>query len=352
LNMSKLNDFELRTSPGLWRRYDQTSRRLGFDPQYATTIEHWQRTLRNVVDHLLGERASEPCDLDPHRIESGEMGGLKHELIVIQTRPGEYTPCHILFPPDGTPPYRPLIALHGHGTWGAKGILGVAESDHASAFIRQLNYDYARQFALRGHLVFAPVLRGFGERMETPPDASKEGEWWLSSCRELSLNALLLGQTLLGLRVWDVMRLIDYVRSRSEPMVDGLACVGLSGGGTVTLFTAALDARISCAVVSGYMNTFRDSIMSMEHCVCNYVPGIVQYAEIADIAGLIAPRPLLVESGTSDPIYPVAGTEKAVETLRQIYRCFEAEDCLETDFFEGVHEWSGRKAYDWMARWL
>ncbi len=135
-------------------------------------------------------------------------------------------------------------------------------------------------------------------------------------------------------------------------MIEGLGCVGLSGGGTVTLFTAALDQRITCAVVSGYMNTFRASIMSIEHCFCNYIPGILQYAEIPDIAGLIAPRPLLVESGMHDPIYPSKATQQALDELRPVYRCLGAEDRLDADFFEGEHQWSGRKAYDWLERWL
>ncbi|HVO44266.1 MAG TPA: hypothetical protein VMT34_16680, partial [Aggregatilineales bacterium] len=98
--------------------------------------------------------------------------------------------------------------------------------------------------------------------------------------------------------------------------------------------------------------SFRDSIMSIDHCACNYVPGILQYAEMADIAGLIAPRPLLVESGGHDPIFPTAATRRALDQLRPIYRCFGAEDRLDADFFEGAHQWSGRKAYDWLKRWL
>ena len=86
------------------------------------------------------------------------------------------------------------------------------------------------------------------------------------------------------------MRLIDYIRTRPEPLADTLGCVGLSGGGMVTLFTTALEARITCAVVSGYFNTFRDSIMAVRHCLCNFVPGMAQLAEMVDIAGLVAPR--------------------------------------------------------------
>ena len=83
----------------------------------------------------------------------------------------------------------------------------------------------------------------------------------------------------------------------------------------VSLFTTALDTRITYAVVSGYFNTFRDSIMAIRHRLCNFVPGIVNVAEMVDIAGLAAPRPVLFESGTADPIFPVEATKKAYAEL-------------------------------------
>lgn len=73
--------------------------------------------------------------------------------------------------------------------------------------------------------------------------------------------------------------------------------MGISGGGLVAAFASALDERIKAAVVSGYVNTFEASIMAIRHCIDNYVPGLLQDAEMPDIVGLIAPRPLLIESG-------------------------------------------------------
>ena len=80
--------------------------------------------------------------------------------------------------------------------------------------------------------------------------------------------------------------------------------MGISGGGTCTLFSAALEPRIRAAMVSGYLNTFRDCIMSVSHCIDNYVPGILNWAEMYDVAGLVAPRPLFAESGEKDDIFP------------------------------------------------
>ena len=349
--MDRLTDFELRTLPGLWSSYEQTPRQLGFQARSQAEAAAWQTALRERLAQLLGGFPKQRVDLDAHMIDCAEDDGFTRELVVFQSQPGAYVPCYVLIP-HSAPPFRPVIALHGHGTGGARWLVGLPADAAEDESIRAHNYDYARQLVRRGFMVFAPVQRGFAERLEDAPLRDTADPLWHSSCRPLALNALLLGATLLGLRVWDVLRLIDYLRARPEPLSGGLGCVGLSGGGTVALFSAALDQRISCAVVSGYFNTFRDSIMAINHCACNYVPGIARYAEMADIAGLVAPRPLLVESGLRDPIFPAAATRRALEELRPIYALLGADDRLEADFFDGGHQWSGAKAYGWLDRWL
>ena len=103
------------------------------------------------------------------------------------------------------------------------------------------------------------------------------------------------------------MRAIDYLATRPEVDASRVATLGASGGGTTSLLTAAVDERVKVAVVSAYFNTFRDSIMSISHCPDNYVPGLLQDMEMYDIAGLVAPRALFVESGGNDPHLPDRG---------------------------------------------
>ena len=92
--------------------------------------------------------------------------------------------------------------------------------------------------------------------------------------------------------------------------------------------------------------------MAIHHCICNYVPGIAKVAEMADIAGLIAPRPLLIESGIGDPIFPHGSALKAFGRLEQIYNNFSAEDGLALQAFEGGHRWNGGGAFDWLEKWM
>lgn len=344
------------TLPSLWRQYDTQPRKLAFRARTREEWARWRQALQGKLVELLGGFPPQRCDLAPVLLESREEAGYRLEKVVFQSEPGIHVPCYVLIPHDISPPYRPVIALHGHGTGGAAYVIGDALNEatrtEEEAIIRTENHDYGRQLAQHGHLVFVPVQRGLGERLETEPGTVRWEGAGQCSCRPLAFNTMLLGKTLLGLRVWDVMRTIDYIHSRSEPMVAGLGCLGLSGGGTTTLFATALDPRITVAVVSGYFNTFRDSIMAMTHCECNYIPHLLEYAEMYDIAGLIAPRPFLAESGTLDGIFPLRATEAAYLELQKVYDLLGVPERLDKDIYPGDHQFSGRKAFDWLAEWL
>jgi hypothetical protein len=105
-------------------------------------------------------------------------------------------------------------------------------------------------------------------------------------------------------------------------------------------------------MVSGYLNTFRDSIGSLAHCIDNYVPGILNWAEMHDVAGLIAPRPLFVESGEKDTIFPIAASLESVTHVREIYDVFQAPDRIEHEVFPGEHSFWGRRGIPFVARAL
>lgn len=107
------------------------------------------------------------------------------------------------------------------------------------------------------------------------------------------------------------------------------------------MFSAALDLRIKAAFVSGYLNIFRDSIMAVPHCMDNYVPGILNWAENYDVAGLIAPRPLFSEGGDHDPIFPVDATRESFARVKKIYEIFEAGPRVQQEIFEGPHVFHG-----------
>lgn len=125
----------------------------------------------------------------------------------------------------------------------------------------------------------------------------------------------MFGRTLIGERVWDIMKLIDYAQTRPEIATAQIMITGNSGGGTVALFAAAVEEWITVAVPSSYFCTFQDSLGSIRHCACNYVPNILELGEMADMVGLIAPRAFLAVNGRHDRIFPLDATKRAFDRL-------------------------------------
>jgi len=115
---------------------------------------------------------------------------------------------------------------------------------------------------------------------------------------------------------------------------------------------AALEPRLRASVMSSYFCTFRDSILAMPHCPCNYIPDLLHDGEMYDIAALIAPHPLPIVTGSEDPLFPLPGVLEAYGRLRGAYTALGAADRLDKDVFAGGHQINGAKAYDFLWRWL
>jgi hypothetical protein len=129
--------------------------------------------------------------------------------------------------------------------------------------------------------------------------------------------------------------------------------VGISYGGTVTLFTAAVDQRVAAAVVSGYFSSWAESHkMPWNMCGSQVLFGMLGRLEHEDLGALVAPRPLLIESGTEDLLFPVAATTESVRRTRLVYEADDASDRLVHDVFEGGHQWHGTEALPFLDRWL
>jgi dienelactone hydrolase len=329
-------------------RYSAAPRRLRFQARTRGEAEAWQQTLRSKLTELIGGFPSERTPLRPALLESRTFPGYTREKIVFDSRAGVSVLAYLLLPDKAKRPASTVICVPGHGR-GVDDIVGIDEQGRDRTDKPGYEHDFAIQVAETGMAAIAIEPMGFGCRRD--PLNARQG---LSrkACEPVAGGALLLGETMVGWRVWDVLRTIDYIASRRELDANRIGCMGISGGGTVTLFSAALEPRIRAAMVSGYLNTFRDSVGSLAHCIDNYVPGILNWAEMHDIAGLIAPRPLFVESGEKDNIFPVTASIESVKQVRTIYDLFQASDRLEHEVFPDEHSFWGKRGIPFVARHL
>lgn len=330
--------------------YDKNPARFHFRAQNADEWKSWREQLKaSLRAHLGMDRI--PCEdsgLYERIVENVDMGWYVRQRVEFKTADKLDMLAYVLIPKSGGGRRPAVIACHGHG-YGSRAIVGLTPEGLDNSSDPDYQKNFALELARKGFLVIAPEIIGFGDRRLEEDAAAPLGQ---SSCHRLSTFLLMMGTTTAGLRAFETMRTIDYLESRDDVDSGRIGCIGISGGGMVCTLSAALDERIKAAVVSGYANTFKDSIMSIYHCVDNFIPGISLAAEMPDILGLIAPHPLLLEAGTRDHIFPIGAVRKAFEALDGIYTLLGCRDRLDIDDFEGVHEISGKKAYDWFCRWL
>ena len=330
---------------------DSAPRRLEF--REDRSFPDWRSTLERRFRERLGEFPARSAEMRPRMLERTSCSGYTRERIEIATFEGVRMPVYLLIPdlPGADKPLPAVLAIHGHG-YGSREIVGLDPDGTPRSREPGLHKDFAVSLVQQGFVVAAPELLGFGDR-RLPEDLSAAAEDpGRNSCFRLSSALLLVGQTMAGYRIQETMQVLDYLQARQEVDFGRIGIMGISGGGLVAGFTAALDTRISCAVVSGYANTFADSILARSHCLDNYIPGILQDAEMPDLLGLIAPRSLFIESGIHDPLFGPAGVKRAIGKLERIFAAAERPDGIAADFFEGGHEIHGDPAFAWLKRQL
>jgi len=328
--------------------YEAAPRQLRFRAGNRGEAEAWQQALRLKVTELIGGFPAARTPLRAITLETRAFPGYVREKIVFDSQPGVSVLGYLLLPEKARRPAAVMICVPGHGR-GVDDIVGIDEQGGERTDKAGYQHDFAIQVAEAGMAALAIEPMGFGCRRDPINAAIGLSR---KACDPAAGGALLVGQTMVAWRVWDVMRAIDYIATRTELDQSRVGCMGISGGGTVTVFATALEPRIRAALVSGYLNTFRDSIGSLAHCIDNYVPGILNWAEMHDVAGLIAPRPLFVESGEKDNIFPIRASVQSFNEVRKIYDVFSASDRIEQEVFPDEHAFWGERGIPFLARHL
>lgn len=279
----------------------------------------WQEKARARLAEVLGLPLTR-CE-ENFRIEWTHEEEDKTEIRFVFTSEQDVdVGCHLVLPKayEGKLPL--IICLQGHAT-GMHISLGRPKYPGDEETINGGDRDFARQIVARGQAALALDQRGFGERGGTPNGPA---------CHQPAVQAMLLGRTLIGERCWDVSRAIDTVLAHF-PMIDAdkIALMGNSGGGTATIYAAALDTRIAAAMPSCAFCGYLPSIGAQHHCICNYVPGIMKDFDMGDLGALIAPRPMIVVSGQHDGIFPIDSAKEQADVTRVAYRAAGAADKFE-----------------------
>ncbi len=327
--------------------YAHQPRQLAFRSQSLDEFRLWKRTLRAKVLELLGIAGRlPPSSAQADLIQSVDRGAYVEEKYALDVGEAVKAPMYVLVP-QTPPPYKAVLAFHGHDP-SVQYILGNYPDEQTAQENRAQDSNWAQELARAGYLVCAVEQRAFGERISNQDRQIGSS----STCRDLAFEYMMEGRTLIGERCWDGMVALSYLQNRQDVIKDRIACTGHSGGGTTSLWLSALDERVSVVIPSCYFCSFKRSILAMDHCECNYVPRILEYAEMGDLAALVAPRPLRFIAGEHDPIFPLEGAQEQFATVQAAYRLLGASDRCELSVHSGEHAYRHSFSQEWLGKWL
>lgn len=327
-------------------RLKREGRSAAFKGTTPEDFEAWQIATRVRLFDLLGLSIMDRVSIEARELDRVQIaGGIVRTHAMLQVERDVWMPFYLLEPQSPKLDARGrkccYVCPHGHQGAGAASVAGVTGVPAVDDAVRKFNYDYGLRLARMGYVTVCPDARGWGYRRDWKGQGDDENSFLRGTCLNQARMAEPLGLTVAGLNVWDNMRLIDYLATRGDIAMDDLGCFGFSGGGYMTLYLAALDPRVRKAFVSGYLYGVADSLLHLNgNCSCNYTPGLWRLLDMGDIASLIAPRPLLVQSCEEDHLNGSRGLKNVDEQLkivRDAYKLLGRRDALRHEVCPGGH---------------
>lgn len=328
----------------------QHAPRRRFDGDFAT----WRAQTLPEVLGTLGTTV-DPVDPDPELIAEWRQDDLDCQRWLIDVCAGLSAVAQINRPanlPAGEK--RPgILCWHGHTVRGKEAVMGNDSSPALQAEIAATGTDYGRRMAEAGFVTFAIDWMSRGDLDDHGKPNHRDVAHGRDWCNLYYLHATMLGFTPLGLNLAYGRALLDFVTTLPFVDADRLGVMGLSGGGTMTLWSALSDNRLKAAEIICYSDRFAVfGYRDLNYCGSQIAPGLYDLVDLPDLQGLLAPKPLLVDIGAYDECFRVESAMQCHQQVRAIYAAAGAADKLRLELFPGGHGWPATQSVAFFSEYL
>lgn len=292
--------------------------------------------------------------LNPKRIELHNFDRYTAYRVWFDSLPGVQAYGILLVPKK--PGRKPaVICIHGHeGT--PEHVAGILPEE---TIRKDIYRGFGRMAVERGFVAWCPyILEHYSEERQPQDGPHAAGRDLLQK------KALLAGRTLMGLEVAKICRGVDYLSTLSDVDPQRIGIYGLSKGGHYTLYTAGIETRIKAAVVSGWFNDRTkkltlpksqpnpDAFLSRVHRSEYFLTDLLDRFGDAELAWMIAPRPLMIEAGTRDQSVNINFVREEFKRVQAVYEKLGIADRIQLAPFEGPHQIDGTQSFPFLDKWL
>jgi cephalosporin-C deacetylase-like acetyl esterase len=310
-----------------------------------TSRSDWEKhcaTVRERFRAALGP-LPERTPLNPRLVDVFERNGYVIEKLLIESRPGFQVTVNLYRPPEIRSPAPAILNPVGH--W---------PQAKAEEVVQARGIGLARQGYVA--LVYDPI--GQGERSQFWDHVTGTIPVPLGTSQHAAVGNLcfLIGQTLINYMVWDGVRLLDYLETRSDVDANRLGCTGASGGGTYTMFLAAFDPRIKAAVPVCSTSTY-ERLLSEGQIGEPCQDPVASYRDDLDMADLLmsaAPAAIQIIAATGD-FFPLIGAREVYLDLQNCYAALGIPERVSLVEIPAHHDYNRpmREAmYAWFNHWF
>jgi dienelactone hydrolase len=293
-------------------------------PASKAEWENKRRELRAELWKLLGRLPPRPATPRMETRSREDRGEYIVEVFQFDNAAGSLVPGYLLLPKKAPAEVPAILYCHWHA----------GEYDLGKAELFQAKHTPEAPgpaLAKRGYAVLAIDASGFGERNGQGPDGPTEKDYRAEETA--SKFNLWVGRTFWGMLLRDDLMALDYLASRPEVDPNRIGVMGMSMGAIRTWWLMALDERLKAGVAIACMTRYQNVIIHgsiHEFDIGYFVPQLLNHFDSEAIIALIAPRPVLFQTGDRDPGSPVDGIHAIESAVRPVYRLYGEENNFES----------------------
>ncbi|GAA2461546.1 alpha/beta hydrolase family protein [Agromyces soli] len=344
-------------SPNAWLldRARKHTPRFHFDPE-NTDVEAWREETLAAVLATLGQEPP-ACEPNPVLLGEIELDGFIQQRWMMDVEDGLSTIVAVNRPSGGTEEstWAPILCWHGHDMGGKEPIMGNRSTALLRSYADDDGYNYGAVMARHGFVTIGVDWMGHGDFDEqrkwriSSPQKGVEMDW----CDTYYLNATILGMTPLGINIAHGKRVLDFVTTLPYVQDGPIGVMGVSGGGTMSLWSALADPRIAATEIICYSDTFPDfGVRDSNYCGMQITPGLFSLVDVSDLQGLLFPRALMVDLGFFDDCFMLESAGPCADRVEEIYRRAGASHRFRRQLFAAGHSWCDEQSADFFGEHL